>query len=227
MSENTPDTAATSANPAAMYTYDEDAAGHAEDFVNRIDKNDAYTGKFLNAWPIVSARKDDGSGETAGVHFDFEGIGKETASFDVYTIKKDGTKLFGYNMLQAMMLLMGVKGLKTKKGKIQEYEEDPATKKRKLVEKEGDVFPDLIGKPIGLIFQRELYNRQDGKEGTRVNMIASFHPETHLTASEIREKKTTPAKFKRIMDGLRTKDSRTHTAAEPAQPSQSVPTGDY
>lgn len=206
---------------SVSYDYDDSAAGHAEDFANRIDKSDAFIGKFTNAWALVSKTKDDGSGGTSGIHFEFEGAGGERGQADIYTVKKDGTKLFGYNMVMAMMLIMGVKGLKTKKGEIEGFVDG---KREKM---EGDVFPDLIGKSIGVIFQKELYTKNDGKEGSRYNLIATFHPETKLTASEIKEKKVKPEKFERIMRGLKTKDSRTAQAAEPAQPSQALPAGDY
>lgn len=205
------------------YDYDESAAGHAEDFANRIVESAAYEGVFVKCWPILSKTKDDGTGGTAGIHFEFEAGDHSTASFDLYTVKKDGTKLFSYNMVMAMMGLMGVKGLKTKKGKIEVY--DNETNKR--VEVDGDTFPEMCGKKIGLVLQKELYTKSDGKEGSRMNLLASFQPETHLTMSEIKEKQTKPVKFERIMKGLRTKDSRIHQAAEPAQPSQGVPAGDY
>lgn len=203
------------------YDYDENAAGHAEDFANRIDKSDAFVGKFTNVWALVSKTKDDGSGGTSGIHFEFEGDGGERGQADIYTIKKDGTKLFGYNMVQAMMLIMGVKGLKTKKGEVEIFEDG------KRVKAEGDTFPDLIGRKIGVIFQKELYTKSDGKEGSRYNLIATFHPETRMTASEIKEKKVKPEKYERIMRGLKTKDSRIAAAPEPSQPSQGLPAGDY
>ena len=206
---------------SVSYDFDESAAGHAEDFANRIDKSDAFIGKFTNVWALVSKTKDDGSGGTSGIHFEFEGTGGERGQADIYTIKKDGTKLFGYNMVQAMMLIMGVQGLKTKKGEIEGFVDG---KREKM---EGDVFPDLIGRSIGVIFQKELYTKSDGKEGSRYNLIATFHPETRLTASEIKEKKVKPEKYERIMRGLKTKDSRTAQAPEPAQPSQALPAGDY
>lgn len=205
------------------YDYDDNAAGHAEDFANRIDKSDAYIGTFTNAWALTSKTKEDGSGGTSGIHFEFEGAGGERGQADIYTVKKDGTKLFGYNMVMAMMLIMGVKGLKTKKGEIEVFDNDSG----KRIKVEGDTFPDLMGKRIGVIFQKELYTKNDGKEGSRYNLIATFHPETKLTASEIKEKKVKPEKFDRIMRGLKTKDSRVAQAAEPAQPSQALPAGDY
>lgn len=235
MSEtNTPATAAPDS-----YSYDEEAAGHAEDFANRITDNGAFTGVFLKVWPFTAAPKEGSTVGTKGVHFEFESIGKETASFDLYTIgpkgskNKDGVvrteneKFPGYNQLMALMFLMGIKGeLKTKKGKVELWEGEAG--KRVRVEKEADIYPDLIGKSIGIVFQKELSNNRDsGKETSRIQFLASFHPETKMTASEIKAGEKAPKKFERILKSLRTKDSRTHHADEPAQPSQSIPTGDY
>lgn len=221
------------------YRYDEDAAGHAEDFANRITDNGAFTGVFLKVWPFTAQPKEGSTVGTKGVHFEFESIGKETASFDLYTIgpkgskNKDGVtrteeeKFPGYNQLMALMFLMGIKGaLKTKKDKIETWEGEPG--KRVKVEKEADIYPELCGKSIGIVFQKELSNNQtNGKETSRVQFLASFHPETKLTASEIKAGEKTPKKLERILKSLKTKDSRTHHADEPAQPSQGIPAGDY
>lgn len=199
------------------YGYDEDAAGHAEDFANRIDTSGMFVGVFKRVWALQSHEKG-----THGMHFEFDANGS-TANFDLWTMNKEKTeKFFGYNMVQAMQLLLGIKGLKAKKGKIEAYNSE--TNKRE--ETEGDTFPDLCGKTIGVVLQRENYNKADGKETFRINLLMAFHPESKLTASEIREKKPA-AKLERVLRGLKNKDSRTKTAAEPAQPNQSLPSGDY
>lgn len=206
---------------AESYGFDEAAAGHAEDFANRIDKSDAYIGKFLRVWPVVSDEKG-----THGVHFDFEAGDGGTSAFTVWTMNADKSqKYFGYNMLMALMALMGVKALHPKKGKIDGYDD-----KNKKIEKDGDTYPDLCNKSIGVVLQKELYNRDDGKEAFRMNLLASFHPETKQTASEIREKVAVSGdkgKLAKIMRSLRTKDSRTAQVTEPSQPGQGLPAGDY
>lgn len=192
------------------YSYDEEAAGHAEDFANRIDKSDLYIGEFTRAWPIVSAAKG-----TKGIHFEFEADGAKT-NFDVYTIKADGTKIPGYFTLQAILTILNLKGLQTAPGKIEKWDDD----ERKRVETDGPVFPQLVGKKIGVVLQKELYNSNDGKERYRLSLQAVFDSVTRLTSSEIKEKKTKPEKLARIQRGLKDKDSRTARAAEPGQPAQ-------
>lgn len=203
------------------YDYDEEAAGHADDFINRIDHSAAYEGVFTRVWAITA-----GTG-TKGVHFEFEAPGGAKSSFDIYTMKSDGTKLFSYNLLMAMLTILGLKGLRSKPGAIEAYSEE----ENRRVETTGETFPDLCGKKIGVVLQKELYTKSSGKEGYRMNLLGSFNAETRLTASEIREgvRKADPenGKLAKMVRGLRTKDSRTVKPAEPDQPSQAVPQGDY
>lgn len=192
------------------YGYDEEAAGHAEDFANRVDKSDAYRGEFVRCWPIVSATKG-----TKGVHFEFETDGAKT-NFDIYTIKADGTKLPGYFTFQALQTILGLRGVNASAGKIEKWDDDEG----KRVEVDGPTFPSVCGKRIGVVLQKELYNKRDGKETYRMNLQAVFDAVTNLTASEIKEKKSKPEKLDKIIRSLKTKDSRTQGVAEPAQPSQ-------
>ena len=214
------------------YDYDEEAAGHAEDFVNRIEAG-PFEGVFTNVWDITAEKG------SKGVHFEFEAGGAK-GSFDIYTIGPKGstdkngvvreqdTKFPGYNQLMAIMTVLGVRSLKTRKGAIEVYDKE----QNKRVEASGNVYPDLMNKKIGVVFQKEVYNRQsDGKEAARYNFLGSFNVETRLTASEMREgvRKADPEKGKlaRMVKGNKVKDSRTVKAEEPAQPSQALPDGAY
>jgi len=201
------------------YEYDENAASHADDIANRITDNGMFVGVFKRAEAVTA-----GTGAT-GIKFEFEAPGGGTTTFALYGHRADKSVIFGWNLIQAAMCIMGLKGLKSKPGKVQVYNED--TKKPEEVD--GDVFPELIGKPIGIVMQKELYTRDDnGADATRVNLYSFFHPETKFTASEIREHAKEPLKFAKIMKGLKTKDSRKSHAGEPAQPAMGAPaSGDY
>jgi hypothetical protein len=198
------------------YEYDEDAAGHAEDFANRVDENGAYIGQFKRAEAIVSSNTG-----TKGVRFEFEAPGGGSAAFSIYTEKSDGTRIFGFNIVQAAMSILGLRSLKAVPGKVQEFVDG------KLAEVDGEVYPDLLGKNIGVVLQKELYTKGDGKDGWRMNLQTVFHPTSKLTASEIKEKKAKPEKLDRILRSLKTKDSRQKREAEPAQPGAGAPAGDY
>lgn len=199
------------------YTYDESAAGHADDFVNRIDQSAAFVGQFKRAEALKSARTG-----TEGIRFEFDAPGEGGCRFDIYTVKQDGTKLKGFNQVMAMMTCMGIRsGLETSPGKVQKYIDG------EMQEVDGEVFTQLLGKDIGLVLQREDYtNETSHKDSYRMNLSGVFHAKSRLMASEIREHKTEPLKLARALRGLKNIDSRVH-ASEPDQPPTGAPRGDY
>jgi hypothetical protein len=190
------------------FSYDPEAAGKADDVANRIDTSAAYVGQFKLVHAFASSKG------TAGLHFEFGSPGGGTASFDCYTHKEDGTPVFGNNQVQAMMAILGLKGLKSDVGKYEAWDKDEG----KRLETEGDTFPDLCGKDIGLVLQKEKYTKGNGSEGFRMNLYGVFHPVTKFTASELKEKKAKPEKLEKMLRALKDKDSRTPTTAEPSQP---------
>lgn len=200
------------------YDYDEDAAGHADDFANRIDESGAYVGKFKRAESIVSANTG-----TKGIKFEFEAPGGGNTQFSIYTEKEDGTRIFGFNIVQAMMTILGLRSLRAVEGKVMVFDADEG----KSIEEDGEVYPDLIGKDIGVVLQKELYTKQDGKDGTRMGLSLVFHPTSKLTASEMKDRKAKGEKLERVLRSLKTKDSRTKKAAEPGQPAVGAPAGDF
>lgn len=207
---------------STSYDYDEAASAHADDVANRIDQCGAFIGAFKKVEAVTSKKG------TEGIHFEFDAPGGGSASFDCWTRKEDEdthqTKtLFGLNQVQAMMAILGVRGLKAAPGKVGAYDED--TNKR--IEIDGEVFPDLIGKQIGLVLQRENYSKTVGGEGYRMNLFGVFHPTSRLTASELKDRKVVPEKLEKMMRGLKTKDSRTTSVPEPAQPAIGAAAGGY
>lgn len=197
------------------YDYDEEAAGHADDFVNRIDQSGSYIGQFIQASALVT--KNGGH----GIHFEFEVTGGTTVGFDIYTQAADGTKWGGYNQLQAIQTILGIKGLHSKAGKVQGWVDG------KRGEVDGEYFPDLLNKRIGVVLQREDYTNNSGKDSYRMLLQGQFHAETRLTASEIRERKTEPKKLEKMMRGLKNKDSRMKKDVEPSQPAIGADAGSY
>lgn len=190
------------------YDYDEKAAVHADDAASRIAESGPYIGSFTKAFAIQAQ-----SG-AQGISFEFNSPGQGTSEFSLYTVSKDGAPIFGGNMVNAIMFLLGVKKLTSEPGTVTVWEDGAK------VEKEGEVFPQLCGKPIGIVLQKELYTKGNGaRDGVRFGLYGMYQPETKLMMSEIKEKKTTPAKLDRLLKGLKVKDSRKPEAAEPGQPS--------
>lgn len=201
------------------YDYDEEAASHADDFANRIDEGGLYIGKFKRADALET---DKG---TKGIYFELEVPGGGTTAFPLYTEKEDGTRIFGFNKVQALMTIFGLKRLSTKPGMVSVF--DPEEGKR--VEQEGEIYPDLLDKDIGCALEKELYTNNSGKDSYRMNLATFFHPTTKLTASEIRERKVKPEKIERIQRQVaKVRDNRTKKEVEPAQPGAGAPAaGEY
>jgi hypothetical protein len=205
------------------YQYNEVAALEADKAASRITEGGAYVGAFKKVWAVEA---DSGA---QGIGFVFESPGNGTIEFTQYTIGKDGNEIRGANFVNAMMFMLGLKSLKSETGTIEVYDKDQGRR----VEIEGEVFPTMCGKPLGLMFQRELRsytNPQTGvsKNQDNLNLEAVFQPETRLLLSEIKERKTTPVKYDRMLKMCsKVKDNRKAEAAEPSQPSVGAETGTY
>lgn len=200
----------------ANYDYDPDAGSKADDVAGRIDTSAAYIGTFKSAHAIESDRT-----HTVGIHFEFVSPGGGMTGFDIWTRKEDGSTIFGWNQLQAMMAIMGLRGLRSVPGVYEGWQDG------KRATLKGEIFPDLVDKPIGLVLQKELYTKQDGGNSFRMGLHAIFNPTSRLTASELKEGKVKGEKLEKILRSLKDKDSRTKAAPEPAQPAAGVPGGEF
>lgn len=198
------------------YVFNEEQAAKADDIANRIDTSGAYVGKFLRAEATVSQ-----SG-TEGIVFEFDGGSSGRGEFTLWTRKEDGSTAFGMNFLQSIMLMLGLRGLKSAPGKVMKWSDDANAR----VEEDGEVFPDLVGRSIGIVLQKELTTKRSGGDSYRLNLYGVFHHESRLTASEIKERKTTPMKLDKLLKGLKDKDSR-KASAEPTQPSMTAAGGGF
>ncbi len=201
------------------YDYDEKAATKADDAASRIAEAGPYIGKFTKVYAI------EAQSGAKGITFEFDSPGNGTTEFSLYTLNKDGAPIFGMNMVSAIMFLLGVKKLSSEPGTVMAWDEAEG----KRVEQDGEVFPTLCDKPIGIVMQKELYTKGNGsRDGVRFGLYGLFQPETKLMMSEIKEKKTTPVKLERLLKGLKVKDSRKAEVAEPGQPSVGMgAAGDY
>jgi hypothetical protein len=193
------------------FEYDETSAAKA-------DRTGIDAGPHIGRFTSVNAMKSREK-QTEGMHFEFESADGSTTGFDLWTQERAWK---GSNQVNAMMAILGLRSLRSVVGKYEAFVEG------KRQEVEGETFPELCGKDIGLVFQKELYTKQDGEtDGTRFNLEGIFHPVTRLTASEIKERKTTPEKLEKMLKNLKVKDSRKPRAAEPAQPPVGADAGSY
>ncbi len=201
------------------FEYDPAAAGKADDWANRINESALYIGKLTRADATVSSSKG-----TKGINFEFTLPNGAQTTFSVWHEKEDGSRIdMGYNKVQALMTILGLRSLKTAEGKVSVWDMD----EKKRVEVDGEVYPDLIDKDIGVALEKELTTGGSGQDSYRMNLASFFRAKDKFTASEIRDKKTKAEQIEKILKSLRTKDSRVKREAEPGQPGMGAPAGDY
>lgn len=196
------------------YGFDEGAASKADE--GRIDTSGAYVFTITRAEATTSAKKG-----TQGVTLAGLSEGNGDVEFTLWTRREDGSPIFGFNQLQAIMAVTGVRGLCGAKGKVMAWDEEEGGR----MEKDGTVFPDLIGKKVGLVMQKELYTGGSGKTSFRMNCVGAYHHESHLTASELKDRKVKPEKLEKMLARLKDKDSRTGGKEEEASPVATVGSG--
>jgi hypothetical protein len=175
-----------------MYQLDPNEARKADQTGNRISEIGKYVGTFTQAEDLTA------SSGTKGVGFRFECNG-QTANLSLYTTKTDGTKLMGFQALMAIMTCMKLRGIAPKAGQVKHWDNEAKME----VTRNAQVFPDLCGKPIGLLLETEDYQKQNGGTGTRMVIAGIFQAETELTASEILDKKTKPEQLAKMVLRLR------------------------
>ena len=183
-----------------MYELNTDRARKADSggSINEIGK---YVGTFTQAEDVTAK-----SG-TKGVSLTFESNAGQKARLSLYTKKADGTTIMGFDVLMAIMTCLKLRSIKPEPGVVKSWDND----QRKEVEKHSAVFPGLCGKQIGLLLETEDYLKQDGTQAQHPRIIIKsvFQAETELTASEILDRKTTPASLPKMVEGLRHRPLKT------------------
>lgn len=191
-----------------MYALNTEAAKAADSTGNRITERGKYIGKFTRAQHIVSAQG------TKGIDFDFEATSGQKARFSVYTIKGDGTQIYGFKQLMAIMTVLSLRNLAepvSRRAKVYDFDAGQE------VERDVPQFVELLDKPIGLLFTMEEY-----KEGKwRPNLAGVFQADTELVASEILERKTQPLTLPKMVERLRDKPMQTQQGGSGYQPTNS------
>lgn len=196
-----------------MYTLDPTAARQADNQGAYLKETGKYVGTFTRAEKLVSKNKG-----THGIGFTFEANDKRTTRFDIWTAKPNGEHLSGFNTLQAIMTILRLRGIQPAHGKVERYDYDS----KKNITVDAEVFPDLTGKPIGLVLRSTEFEKvkdgyPTGETGWRLEPVAPFDAQTEFTASEILDKKTSPTKLANIISTLEDRPLRNRPVAPQAQ----------
>jgi hypothetical protein len=206
---------------ALDYGYNPEVAGAADKMAERATDSGAYVGELKKVYTTVSGNKG-----THGLVCEFEAPGQGNAEFTLWTHDNEGKAMTGspgYAMFNALLFLLGVKNPEVAKGTAEVWV-DGAGGKREKVEQEVDIFPELCGKKIGIVLQKEVQDK-----GFRMNLYGLFEPTTRRTMTEVRDGVTKGVKLDRLLKGLKDKDGRTKgrsSEGEPGQPSTGMDMAD-
>lgn len=187
-------------------------ARKADNFSSVIRESGKYVGTITRAEKLLSKNN------VEGVGFSFKTDDGASANYlDVYTIKPNGEKLRGYNIVQAILCCTRTKS--APEGQITFEAWNPDERRMMPVTAEG--YPALMGKRIGLVLQKEIYTHPiTGNDVERMNIVAVFEASTGLMASEILDNKTKPELLESVVKMIMAnpvRDMRKRQSACPAQ----------
>ena len=191
-----------------MLTLNPNSAKQADAISSAIKESGKYIGVITRAEALTSKNGNPGIG------LSFKSVSGETADYlDLYLGETDGKPWQGSNTANAILACLKVKQAAIGKIKFEKWNTE--TKVRELTETDG--YPDLQGKKIGLLLQKELTTYQ-GATKEKLNIFGVFNADTGFTASEILTSATKAEKLEKMVHVLMAKpvkDSR--TALHPAQ----------
>lgn len=200
-----------------MYSLNTTAARQAEERSGRINEIGKFVGIFTRAEDVVSSK------DTRGIDFAFETPERQSANFTLWTFNADGKELYGFKQLQSLMTCLRVKEMAPKAAIVRKWDRTAGG----MVDVEGMIFEALMKKPIGILFETEEYQKYENKQpagvGTKVVPAYFFDASSEMTASEILDKKVTPAQLAKLVLTLRHRPLRGKSTA--AADSGGVPAG--
>lgn len=194
-----------------MYTLNTQLAREADTQSNYLTETGKYIGRFTRAERLVSKKG------TEGIGFTFENASKMSTKFDLWLKNASGEDLPALKTLSAILVCLKLKDIKPAPGKVERY--DFETKTKNIVDAE--IFPGLLNKPIGLVFQKTEYEKMrdgalTGETGWRLEPLVPFEAQSELTASEILDRKTQPERLPRVIASLADKPLKNKSAQKPA-----------
>lgn len=195
-----------------MYSLNPIAARQAEQHSPRITQPGKYKGVFTSAEEVTSANTG-----TRGITFTFETEDKQTAHFSLWTLSAKGEEFYGHRQLNALMVCLRLKNITPTRGMIRKWD----SLARSIIDMSAQVFTDLMNKKIGVLFDTEEYEKQDGQIGIKVVPAGFFDAESHLIASEILDCKVQPQRLAQLTEKLKHRPLKKSNH----QPSSSEPYG--
>ena len=169
-------------------------ARESDEQFSKITETGAYTGTFNQAMHIEAKTG------ASGIEFNFIDDAGASCRFSLYTESANGAQIFGHNMLMAVMACIKIREISPVNIIHDVYDYDM----KKTVKQHVEMYTQLIGIPIGVVFQSENYI-MNGEQKTRMNAIRFFNAKTRQTASEVLDSVETPKKLDSLLSGLKDK----------------------
>ncbi|MFA9207854.1 MAG: DUF669 domain-containing protein [Yersinia sp. (in: enterobacteria)] len=174
------------------FVYDQDS-GLSAGLSGFINESGAYIFTISEAKYVIS------SGGAKSIEFSVEtDDGRKANYLNVYTVKKDGSpNTHGVNMINAMMGCSGVKQLTIIKN-----------------EAGVDVAPEFVGRKLGLVLQKTLKTKDDGRETYNFDIRIPFLAQSQRTLQE--HVTNAPAEtIAKMLTTLKDKDERKQASGAP------------
>lgn len=200
------------------YNLNSNVAKQADNIASGIRESGKYVGTITRAEALLSQN------DTKGLGLSFKTTSGQSADYlDIYTHKSNGEALTGLKTVNAILACLKLRAIAEAPIRCEKW--NTQDKKRETVEVNG--YPDLMGKSIGLLLQKELQTHsQTGADTEKMVVFGVFSAATELTATEILEGKTNPQRLASMVEALtarpvrdnRDKDKKptARRAAEPA-----------
>lgn len=191
-----------------MLSFDPNTAKEADKISSAIRETGKYIGTITRAEKLLSTKG------TQGLGLSFKADSGETADYlDLYTINQEGTALPSYKTVQAIIGCLQLREVQEGKIKCEKYNKD--AKKREEVVVDG--YPQMVGKRIGFLLQKELAtNNTNGQDVERMIVYGVFNADTELTISEMLARKTTPETLPKMLEQLMARPVRDSRKGAPA-----------
>lgn len=173
------------------FTLNTESAKQA-DAGGRIESTGKYVGT-IKSMEFVTSKNG-----AQGFEVNFETDSKEYTTFTIWTVSKDGQPLSGTHKVNALLTCCAVRSLTPTDQPLEKWDHEI----RQKVKKTCVVAPEMTGKRIGLLLQRENYLNGQGQQRHQMNFFASFNAESELMAKEILERKTTPELLPKALSRL-------------------------
>lgn len=191
------------------YQRDDQLATQAEGRVGaRIETSGAYTGRF------TLAKERTARTGAKGIEFTFESDEGQIARYlTLWLTRASGERMdYGYGLLSALMVILGLKQVESKPAVIDEWQPDT----NQWLPTQVEVFEALMNKPIGVLLQRE-EREWEGRVQVGMRLVEFFDPRDRRTAGEILANVQKPQSLERLIASLRPSVMRS-TAPVPVAP---------